>query len=411
MKKILLILVAVVIMVFLWFVPQLLREKRFAHNERLLETNPVTTLENINKPYANMSLQPYSEVKQLLRQPAYHLSENVINKVINTMHCAEKQGVSHNPVLTIIDYSLPSNEKRLWVFDLTNKKLLFNTYVSHGIKSGTLLSQFFSNKYNSKASSLGIYKTEKSYYGRHGPSLQLAGLEYGFNDNASGRAIVMHGGWYVEENFIKKYGRAGRSWGCPAVPSELIEPMINVLKDQSLFVAYYPNDMWLSKSRFLHCDSAMQTDMAEAKPLIEEQQNRADVLLTAIGKNYKSEENQAIVTVKADDYLRLFHTAIPLDRMLRRQIDQLEYIALSNAELKNIATTLQDNINAINFVAPVIKMQRGYYATEMKIINFGKIKSIKFTDGDVIKHFTVYFENRPEIILTTTDRFIRWLGL
>ena len=106
------------------------------------------------------------------------------------------------------------------------KKLLFHTYVSHGITSGTLLTNYFSNKYNSKASSIGVYKTEKAYYGREGLSLRLDGLDRSFNDNASNRSVVMHGGWYVDEHFIKKYGRPGRSWGCPALPLNFINPLL-----------------------------------------------------------------------------------------------------------------------------------------------------------------------------------------
>jgi hypothetical protein len=154
----------------------------------------------------NKPVDELSDINNMLQKEANTLNASVIQKVLTTLKCSLEYNVNHNNILTIIDYSLPSSEKRLWVFDLKEKKLLFHTYVSHGIKSGTLLSNYFSNKYNSKASSIGVYKTNKTYYGRDGLSLRLDGLDSGFNDNASNRYVVMHGGWYVNEPFIKKYG-------------------------------------------------------------------------------------------------------------------------------------------------------------------------------------------------------------
>src|SRR3990167_1660194 len=127
------------------------------------------------------------------------LNTNKIEVIMRALKCANKNDIKHNPILTLIDYSLPSNKKRLWVFDLSENKLLFHTYISHGINSGTLLSTYFSNKFNSKASSIGVFNTEKAYRGRHGTSLKLYGLDQKFNDNAYNRFIVMHGAWYVEK--------------------------------------------------------------------------------------------------------------------------------------------------------------------------------------------------------------------
>ncbi len=201
------------------------------------------------------SWQSSEAIKTLLEQNST-LSLAAIDKVLETINCAKNVTTRHSTIenhniLSVIDYSKPSSEKRLWVFDLKEKTLIFNTYVSHGIKSGALLSTYFSNKYDSKASSIGIYKTDKIYHGRHGPSLKLEGLDRGFNDNASNRSIVIHGGWYVEDDFIKRYGRPGRSWGCPALPDTKTVDVINTIKDNSLMVIYYPNDRWFLKSRFL----------------------------------------------------------------------------------------------------------------------------------------------------------------
>lgn len=297
-----------------------------------------------------------NQVQDMLQREADTLSPAVIDKVITALKCATEHNVDRNNILTVIDYSLPSNQKRLWVFDLQAKKLLFHTYVSHGIKSGTLFTRYFSNKNDSKASSLGVYKTEKSYYGREGLSLKLAGLDKNFNDNAASRYIVMHGGWYMDENFIKRYGRAGRSWGCPAVPLTLYQPIINTIKENSLLVIYYPSDDWFVRSKFLTCgkmDAAVNR-VQSATQLQQPPQDvdlREDILFADMNKNNQREEEDPIVVMSADSYERVFHAQAPLGRMLRRQINNSEYIALSKAEFNRLV--MQNNkegLDAINFV-------------------------------------------------------------
>ncbi len=354
----------------------------------------------------SMSLKPLHEIEQMLHSEA-NLSPAVIDKVRNTIQCARQQNVDSNNILVVIDYSMPSSEKRLWVFDLAEKKLLFNTYVSHGIRSGALLSTYFSNKYNSKSSSIGVYKTEKVYYGRHGLSLKLRGLERGFNDNAENRSVVMHGGWYVEEDFIKRYGRAGRSWGCPAIPDNLTTPLINTIKDSSLFVVYYPNENWLATSRFLNCEHAVHPVISEVTESLPNEDNRDYVLFADLSKHKKIDDTP-IVAMSADNYERIFQNKAPLERMLRRQIDKTEYIALSAQEFNNIIDPQkQDDLNAVCFIVPVVKMDRGYYGTEMKILNMGAITNVK-PEG---AHYTVYFANKSPVNLSATNQFIRWLGL
>ncbi|MFI4963066.1 MAG: murein L,D-transpeptidase catalytic domain family protein [Legionellales bacterium] len=366
------------------------------------------------------SLLSSDELTNVLHTQAPNLSEPVINKVVTSLKCANAYNVAHNNILTVIDYSLPSSEKRLWVFDLKQKQLLFNTYVSHGIKSGTLLTNFFSNKYNSKASSIGVYKTEKAYYGREGLSLRLDGLETSFNDNASNRSVVMHGGWYVEEPFIKKYGRPGRSWGCPALPLSMYQPIINTIKDSSLMVVYYPNETWFAKSRFLNCTKvAIKPRLIKTPspltPMIADQESRDEVLLADLKKNNRSEDNKAIIAMPANTYEKVFHTKIPLGRMLRRQIDKMEYIALSTAEFSTLSAGIKDKTEAIKsvyFVIPVIKMIRGYAETQMQILPLGTIKEVRLDSAaDNNKRYTVYFDNQSAINLRSTDQFIRWLGL
>lgn len=162
----------------------------------------------------------------------------------------QKMG-STKPVLSIVDLSQPSTSKRLYVVDLASKKLLFNTYVSHGRNSGDLVANRFSNTNSSFQTSLGFYRTLRTYMGKHGLSLQLKGLEKGFNDNAYNRNIVLHGADYVCEDFIRKTGRLGRSQGCPAVPYAVSKGIIETVKDGTCLFVYSPNTDYLKKSTFL----------------------------------------------------------------------------------------------------------------------------------------------------------------
>lgn len=425
MKITLLLILAVTLASFSLLSPERLQKKQgLIADTRLVKefTSIVTT----GHQSLAITPKPFHAIETMLRQDGSLLKASVINKVLTTLTCANEYHVNNNNILVIIDYSLPSSEKRLWVFDLMEKKLLFNTYVSHGIKSGTLLSNYFSNKYNSKSSSIGVYKTEQVYRGRHGLSLKLLGLDRGFNDNAANRSVVMHGGWYVDEDFIKKYGRAGRSWGCPAVPENLTEPIINTIKDNALFVVYYPSDDWFLKSKFLNCNRVIPTQNVanvEITPSTDDPMFREDVLFADRSKHSKIDDTP-IVAMEADNYERIFHDKAPLERMLRRQINHVEYIALSNTEFKNMIINNNnlepnhdnDGLNAVCFIVPVVKMDRGYYGTEMKRLNMGKIKDVtphmtSLETTDQIKSYTVYFEAHPPINLSSTNQFIRWLGL
>lgn len=166
---------------------------------------------------------------------------------------ARRKGVpDHKQLLTVIDYSEPATEKRLWVFDLRRGRTLFNTWVSHGKNSGGVEATSFSNNPGSLKSSIGVFVTEEPYIGKNGYSLRLRGLEQGINDNAYRRAVVIHGAWYVNPATIRRYGQIGRSWGCPAVSPTLSRPLINTIKDDTLLIAYYPDRHWLSHSRFLN---------------------------------------------------------------------------------------------------------------------------------------------------------------
>ncbi len=206
-----------------------------------ITSHPVPTLKsgfNINQQLQHLS------------QKAPQLNRKVLKLALTAYKKASEKGAVKKPVLTVIDYSLPSNKQRMWVFDLGKEKLLYNTYVAHGRNSGNDTPNHFSNKNSSKETSLGTFITRDTYIGHKGYSLNLQGLERGFNDNAYSRRVVIHGAWYVEPDFIKRSGHAGRSWGCPSIAKTLAKPVINSIKGGSVLFAYYPDHYYLSHSGF-----------------------------------------------------------------------------------------------------------------------------------------------------------------
>ncbi len=142
--------------------------------------------------------------------------------------------------LVIIDFSKPSYDKRLYVIDLEKKVLLHQSHVAHGKNSGMVYASKFSNRPNSYASSLGFYRTAETYFGKHGLSLRLDGLEIGVNDKARDRAVVIHSAKYANLEFIAKYGRLGRSFGCPTLPEKDYKRIVNLIKDGTLLFVYHP---------------------------------------------------------------------------------------------------------------------------------------------------------------------------
>lgn len=185
-----------------------------------------------------------------------HLSRTAFDNAIKGYETLLASGnVKNENILSIIDFSLPSNTKRLFVIDLANAKLLFNTYVSHGRNSGQLQAQSFSNLPESFKSSLGFYVTSDTYNGKHGYSLGLDGKEPGFNDKALERGIVMHSANYVNEDIVKRQGYAGRSLGCPAVPENVYKQIIGKIKSGSVLFIYGSDDYYLSHSSLLNHDS------------------------------------------------------------------------------------------------------------------------------------------------------------
>jgi L,D-transpeptidase-like protein len=199
------------------------------------------------------TVQPSETLVSSLLKQAPGLRSNVLKLALNAAGCASQRGLlKRRDMLTVIDYSLPSTEPRLFVFDLAKQKLLFRELVAHGKNSGGDKPTFFSNSSGSEASSIGLFVTADTYVGGNGLSLRLRGLEEGVNDMAWDRAIVMHGAYYVSREAIKALGRLGRSWGCPAVRSEIASKIINTLRGGTPIFAYYPDKSWLSSSAFLN---------------------------------------------------------------------------------------------------------------------------------------------------------------
>ena len=166
----------------------------------------------------------------------------------NAMESLDEMEYSNEEIVTIIDFSKPSTEKRLFIFDLIEQEILYHTFVAHGKNTGLNMATKFSNNKGSNQSSLGLFRTGESYQGNHGYSLRLDGLEKGFNDNARSRAVVMHSAGYVSDDFIERHGRLGRSWGCPAVPVEFSREIIDLIKGGSCLYIYANDKHYLENS-------------------------------------------------------------------------------------------------------------------------------------------------------------------
>lgn len=181
----------------------------------------------------------------------------VVDLALSAASCAIGSGMVDQPkTLTIIDYSKPSTERRLWVMDFADGSTLRHELVAHGQGSGGDLANAFSNTPDSHQSSLGLFVTADTYVGKNGYSLRLDGLDAGFNDNARERAIVIHGAPYVSESVAKAQGRLGRSWGCPALGEDVARDVIEEIKGGNLVFAYYPDRAWLNGSPLLRACNA-----------------------------------------------------------------------------------------------------------------------------------------------------------
>jgi hypothetical protein len=159
----------------------------------------------------------------------------------------------NSDILTVVDFSQSSKQKRFYVIDLKHKTLLINTFVSHGRNTGDEYARNFSNNTGSFQSSLGFYVTKQQIKGSHvGLSLILDGMEKGFNDNAMKREIIIHGADYATENYIKKTGHLGRSYGCPSLPPDQVKPVVELIKDGSCLFIYCGDNFYIKHSKLLN---------------------------------------------------------------------------------------------------------------------------------------------------------------
>jgi hypothetical protein len=197
---------------------------------------------------ASVAARLYNE----LGLDALGLSRDAFNYAYKGFEALATQGVvAHDNILTVIDFSQSSAKKRMYIIDVKEGKVLFNTYVAHGRNSGLQYAEHFSNRNESLQSSLGFYVTKGTYVGKHGLSLRLSGQEEGWNSNAEQRAVVVHGAEYIGSSRADA-AYMGRSWGCPAVPQSQVNTVINLIKDGTAMFIYHPTEQYLNSSKLLN---------------------------------------------------------------------------------------------------------------------------------------------------------------
>jgi len=219
---------------------------------------PIFSVDTISSPESNSGayttrsfVEEKLDVYDSLHLEESGLSRKVFELALRGMYKLIRKGHIKQNILSIVDFSQPSVNKRLYVIDLDSYSLLYNTWVAHGVKSGKVEATYFSNKPASHKSSLGFYVTGQTYKGSNGYSLKLLGVEKGINDYAFRRGIVMHGAEYVSEEYIQSQGYIGRSYGCPAVPADISRELIDQVKEGTCLFIYHPSSTYRSKSSLI----------------------------------------------------------------------------------------------------------------------------------------------------------------
>lgn len=203
--------------------------------------------ENSKKPDVAIAAKPTFDSKAEIVYKSLNANEFVLpnlesfKEALKGFYMLKEKGLVQKDILTLVDFSLSSNVKRLWVIDLATNTILYNSLVAHGRNTGDEFANSFSNSNKSFKSSLGFYATGEVYNGKHGMSLKLDGLEKGINNNARERGVVIHSAAYVSNSFIKSNKRLGRSLGCPAVPAESLNGIVNTIKNKSCLFIYHPS--------------------------------------------------------------------------------------------------------------------------------------------------------------------------
>ena len=224
---------------------------------------PAAVTETKNNEFGDAAAKKAFEVKMVIKEATTIYSSMKLNRTgLNQKafeyawrgyHNLLKTGqLKKSYVLTVCDFTQSSAKKRMYVIDVMHKKLLFNTYVSHGMNSGIEYATSFSNRANSFKSSLGFFVTSKTYFGRNGLSLKVRGLEKGYNDLAAKRHIVLHGSDYITPEYLKDNGEMGRSLGCAAMPNVMSPKIIKTIKNGSCLFIYHPTTNYLTHSNIIN---------------------------------------------------------------------------------------------------------------------------------------------------------------
>jgi hypothetical protein len=215
------------------------------------ETDPIFFEDSVKHLYEAIRLDEYGLSYEVFRYG-----------MIGFYSFEQEQKLGTKKLISIIDFTKPSTEKRFYTIDLEKLEVKYHTYVSHGKNTGENSATSFSNVVHSNQSSLGFYITAETYVGSKGYSLKLDGQDVGFNDNMRARAVVMHEADYVSETWIKRYGRLGRSQGCPALPKDISKTVINTIKNHTLIFAYSDDLDYLNSSAHLKLEQLLQPAMA-----------------------------------------------------------------------------------------------------------------------------------------------------
>lgn len=189
-------------------------------------------------------------VEEKIQHDNSTLSTNSLYAGIRAYEQLQQIGEVQSPYLTLVDFTLPSSEKRLWVINMQDYKVTYYTYVAQGVATGKNSASYFSNRVNSHASSIGVYLTGMTYFGSVGHAMRLYGLDKGFNDNAYRRGVVMHSAWHMSESYLKSHGTIGHTWGCFGLDKSISNSIINQISNGSVLVAYYPDKNWLANSLY-----------------------------------------------------------------------------------------------------------------------------------------------------------------
>ena len=277
----------------------LLASNNFA--EENLMTENIT--ENIQQPVEQKTQKIVVDVKSVY--DSLNIKSKIDYSIFQKAYLGYVQISHKNPgVLIIIDYTKPSNEERFYVLDLNKKKLVYSTRVAHSKNSGLEIPLEFSDDPNSYQSSLGFFVTLGEYNGAYGYSLRLKGLEENINANAEDRAIVIHGGDIVEDEYIKKFGFAGRSLGCPVLPNSLTREIIDFIKHGRVLFIYGNDEEYIDESTYLSKLASVfegsPKNIVEIEKLVEVQKTSPTLTTTVVADNKKDNTNREVAIAEAN---------------------------------------------------------------------------------------------------------------